>query len=110
MRDLTIGEQKLLALAVRSPSKSVRSDNMGPVDVNILPMGYVVDTETVDRCVEAVLKNVQHADILDPPFVREIVLSVLAAAGMDIGRGSTEHSEPTIGGGPAGTASGSDNL
>lgn len=104
MRNLTIGEQRLLARALRSSCDLVYSFDLAPVDVNILPMNIVVDTETVDCCVEALHQFFKF----DPVLSREIVLSVLKAA-TDIGRGSTEHSESQTGGPAPGAPSGADH-
>lgn len=117
MRELTIGEQRLLSRALRASATLVHSDNIAPADVNILPMGYVVDTEAVDRCVAALvefgernLARMHDQHVSDPTFAHEIVITVLQAAAMDIGRGSAKHSESETGGPDPGTSSGADHA
>lgn len=89
-RDLTIGDQRLLARALRSSSVLVRSDNITPVNINILPMTLVVDTETIDRCIKEVLIRDQVG--LSAAHARDLVLSVLRVAA-DIGRGTQTESQ-----------------
>ena len=105
MHELTIGEQRILAQVLRSQSPLVWSDDIAPADVNILPMTIVVEPVTVGRCVNAVLADYS----ISPMRARQIVLSVLSAAAMDIGCGSTEHSESQIGGPAPGASSGADH-
>lgn len=110
-RHLTIQEQRLLARALRSSSTLVNSFDLAPVDVNILPMQLVVDTETIDRCIENIQSEVRHGHVLSSVLIREIVLSVLNTLGTDIGRGHKADGESQTGGAPnPGPASGADHL
>lgn len=103
-RNLTIGDQVTLARLLGAGKTMVWSDNLAPIDVNVYPMGLVVDTSTVDRCVQELQSNTH----ISPVAAREIVLSVLGAA-TDIGRGRAEHSESQTGRDTTGASSGADH-
>ena len=103
MRNLTIEEQRLLSQALRSSAPLVHSDNIAPVDVNILPMQIVLDPAMIDRCVEAL-------HIHTPTFTREIVITVLRAAAIGgIGVGTAQNNGTETGGTGSPTASGTDH-
>lgn len=76
MRNLTTGEQRMLAQMLHSQNQLIRSDNISPTDVNILPMQIVVDEVVVNHCVEVL----GHELPFDSTALRQIVLSVLRAA------------------------------
>ncbi len=101
---MTVGQQRELSKLLGAEKPLVWSDNIRPANVNILPMGLMVDPETVRRCIQA-SPSLQE---LGPVLSHAIVLSVLGAA-TDIGRGSTKHSESQTGGQTPGASSGADH-
>jgi len=101
---LTFDEMTRLASILDTKSKSIRSDNIAPVDVNILPMAIIVDTELVNDCVDILMGNY----MLSPMLAKDIVLSVFEAT-QGTGRGCTKYIESELDGHAPGTPSGSDN-
>ncbi len=100
-----VGDQIALARLLQAEKPLVWSDNIAPLNVNILPMQLIADASDVDGCVDMLVSRCG----LSAPYARQIVLLVLGGVDVGMGRGSAQHNKSEVGGAIPGTPSGANN-